>query len=94
MFHATTALLIDLVAAVPNPGQGQRPPGAGDVEKIISWVAWIALGACVMGVIVAGASMGFAHHRGGGGEHAARLGWVLAGCVVVGSASGLVGALA
>lgn len=90
----TTALVMDLLAAVPNPGQGQRPPGGEDVEKIISWVAWVALGVCVMGVIISGAAMAVAHQRHGGGEHASRLAWVLGGCVIVGSASGLVGALA
>jgi hypothetical protein len=44
-------------------------------------------------VIIAGASMAVQHRHGPGGEHAARLGWVAAGCVVVGSASALVGAL-
>jgi hypothetical protein len=48
---------------------------------------------CVLGVIVAGALMAVHSRRGEGAETATRLGWVLAGAIVVGSASGLVGAL-
>jgi hypothetical protein len=44
-------------------------------------------------VIIAGATMAIQHRRGEGGESMARLGWVLGGCIVIGSASALVGAL-
>jgi hypothetical protein len=37
--------------------------------------------------------MAVGQRRGEGGEHAARLGWVLAACIVIGSASALVGLL-
>lgn len=80
-------------AAVPNPGSGSPPPGGEKFTTILQWVAWGALGVCVMGVIICGGAMAISHRHGSGGEHAARLGWVLAGCVVVGAASGIVGAL-
>jgi hypothetical protein len=50
---------------------------------------------CVGGVLYAGGKMAVSHTRGysGGGEHAASLGWVLAGCIVAGAASGIAGAL-
>lgn len=51
------------------------------------------MGVCVLGVVIAGGSMAVAHRHGGGGESASRLGWVAAGCVVVGSASGIVNQL-
>jgi hypothetical protein len=86
--HALTVL-----AAVPNPGQGAAPPGSEGILTILKWAAWIALVVCVLGVIVAGAMMSVQARRGEGGEHASRLGWVLAGCILIGSASGLVGAL-
>lgn len=93
MLHATVMHAIDLIAQVPNPGGGEKPPGADGFETVIKWAAWIALGVCVLGVIVAGASMAIANRRGDGGEHMSRLGWVLAGCIVIGAASGVVGAL-
>lgn len=84
-----------LLAAVPNPGGGVMPPGGEKVTTILQWVAWLAFGACVLGAIVAGGMMALAasgRHEGGG-RHATSLGWVFAGCIVIGSASGLVGAL-
>ncbi|WP_269750619.1 hypothetical protein [Herbidospora daliensis] len=39
------------------------------------------------------AKMAISHHQGEGSQHAAGLAWVLGGCVLLGSASGLVGAL-
>jgi type IV secretory pathway VirB2 component (pilin) len=90
--HLTVAAL-NLLAQVPDPGAGKKPPGADKFLTILQWCAWVAFGVCVLGVIVAGASMAVQHRHGSGGEHAARLGWVAAGCVVVGSASALVGAL-
>ena len=75
------------------PMAGVQPPGTQGINTIISWVTWIAFSICILGVIIAGAVMAIGQRRGEGGEHAARLGWVLAACVVIGSASALVGAL-
>ncbi|MBA3807751.1 MAG: hypothetical protein H0X28_05070 [Solirubrobacterales bacterium] len=86
--HALTVM-----AAVPNPGQGEAPPGSTGFLTILKWAAWIALGVCVLGVILAGAMMAVQARRGEGGEHASRLGWVLGGCIIIGSASALVGAV-
>jgi hypothetical protein len=85
--------LSSILAAVPNPGQGQQPPGSGGIVKILGWAAWVGIVVCVLGVIMAGATMAIQHRRGEGGESMARLGWVLGGCIVIGSASALVGAL-
>jgi hypothetical protein len=77
------------------PLVGVEPPAdaANGIKMVIGWVTWIAFFLCVLGVIVAGAMMAIGQRRGEGGEHAARLGWVLAACIVIGSATGLVGAL-
>jgi hypothetical protein len=63
------------------------------VDKVVGWVSTIALSLCILGVIIAGAMMAIGQRRGEGGEHAARLGWVLAGCIVIGTASAFVTAL-
>lgn len=86
--HAVTVL-----AGVVNPGQGVAPPGSDKVTAVISWAAWIATAACVAGFLFAGASMVFSNGGHSAGQHGTRLGWVMGGCVVVGSASALVGAL-
>ena len=81
-------ILPDLV-----PLAGEPPPGADKLKIVLDWVTWIAFTICVLGVIIAGAMMAIGQRRGEGGEHAARLGWVLAACIVIGAASGLVKAL-
>jgi len=89
---AHTAAL-DVYADVIDPGQGTAPPGSQGVVTIVSWVAWVAVALCVVGVIAAGVGMLFAGRRGEGGEHVKTLGYVLAGSIVIGGASALVGAL-
>ena len=80
-------------SSIPDPGRGTAPPGSDGIVKIIGWAAWIAVGVCVVGVLIAGSKMALEHRRGGGGESVASLGWVLGGCIVIGSASAIVGAL-
>lgn len=78
---------------VPDPGTGEAPPGVGEkVLTILKWIAYLATTACVGGILYAGGRMALAHRRGDD-ANLSQLGWVLAGCVVIGSASGIVGAL-
>ena len=79
-----------LTNTVPNPGGGVAPPGSQGLLTILQWAAWIALALGVLGVIIAGITMMIQVRRGEGGEGLAKLGWTLAGCVVVAGASGLV----
>ena len=83
----------DVLAAVPNPGQGEAPPGSAGFLRILRWAAWVAFAVCVLGVIITGARMAISARRGEGGEHGATLLWVLVGCILIGSASGFVGAV-
>jgi hypothetical protein len=48
---------------------------------------------CVFGIIGVAGAMVLQHRRGEASQHMASLGWVLAGCVLLGAASGIVGAL-
>lgn len=81
-------------SSIIDPGQGVAPPGSAQLTTLVGYVAWAVFALCVVGVLMAAAQMAVAHQRGAGaGEHASRLGWVLAACVVAGSASALVGAL-
>lgn len=93
MLYATLGNAFDIIAQIPNPGNGAQPPGTKGFQTILQWAAWIGLAVCVLGVIIAGGSMAVASRRGEGGEHMSRLGWVLGGCIVIGAASGLVGAV-
>lgn len=80
-------------AGPPDPGMGTPPPGSDKLLKVLGWGAWVVSAVCVGGVFIVAAKMAISHHRGEGGQHAAGLAWVLGGCVLLGSASGLVGAL-
>jgi len=93
VLYTALSSALDIIAQVPDPGQGTKPPGSGGVEKILGWAAWVGVVVCVLGVIIAGATMAIQHRRGEGGESMARLGWVLGGTIVIGSASALIGAL-
>jgi hypothetical protein len=85
--HFTTVL------AVPNPGSGTPPPGSEKLLTLLRWVAWIVSGLCVTGVMIVAGRMALQHQRGEGGQHGAGLAWVMAACILLGSASGIVGAL-
>ena len=86
-------MLVHLVSELPNLLPMEAPPGADKLEKVLGWVKWIAYTVCILGVLIAGAMMAVGQRRGEGGEHAARLGWVLAACIVIGAATALVDAL-
>ena len=78
------------LAVVPDPGTGSAPPGAQGLISILSWVKWVSLGICVVGLMVAGATMAIQSRRGEGGEHLGKLGMVLAGVVVISAATSLI----
>lgn len=88
------AAALSLLANVPNPGEGEAPPGTEGFLEVLAWTKWIALGICVLGLIVAGAMMGISSRRGEGGEHLGRIGMALAGVIVISASYFLVGALA
>jgi type IV secretory pathway VirB2 component (pilin) len=73
----------------------EPPPGVQEkVQKVTGWVKWIATSICVLGVVIAGAMMAIGQRRGEGGEHAARLGWVIAGAILITASTHLIDALA
>jgi hypothetical protein len=83
--------LVPLDVPQPNPG---NPPGniATNVNNILSWVMWLAVTACVAGIIITAARMAIAHRRGGDAD-VAQLGWVLGACILIGSAAFIVNAI-
>ncbi|WP_206342556.1 hypothetical protein [Streptomyces ureilyticus] len=93
------APLADLAAptagpsGVPEVGGGEAPPGADGLLKVLKWVAWSVTALCVAGLFGVAARMAVDHSKGGGREHARGLGFVLGACLLIGSASGIVGAL-
>jgi type IV secretory pathway VirB2 component (pilin) len=88
-------MLLHLVSELPNTLPLEAPPSevTEGLNKVLGWVKWVAYLICALGIIIAGAMMAIGQRRGEGGEHAARLGWVLAACIVIGAATALVDAL-
>ncbi|POM25749.1 hypothetical protein BTM25_01320 [Actinomadura rubteroloni] len=84
---------LHVLAEVPDPGQGEPPPGAQQLEKLLQWVAWVVFGLCVAGILIVAGRMAISHRRGEGGEHATGLAWVASACIIAGSASVIVGTL-
>ena len=84
-------------APTPAPGTGFNStpisiPGVTNLQSIIGYSAWIATAVCLIGLIIAGASMAVAHHHGEPIQ-LGRLGYVVGGCLVVGAASPVVGSI-
>lgn len=77
----------------PDVGGGSAPPGADGLITVLKWVAWTVTALCVAGIFGVAARMAVDHSKGGGREHIKGLGLVLGACVLVGSASGIVGVL-
>lgn len=85
-------MLVHLVSEAASlvPMIDDNPPGMDKLKGVINWVKIIAYLICGLGIIIAGAMMAIGQRRGEGGEHAARLGWVLAACIIIGSATAIV----
>jgi hypothetical protein len=81
------------ITEIPNPGTGEAPPGSEGALTILKWLAWTVFGLAVAGILITAGTMMVNNRRGEGGEHAARLAWVCGGCILAGSASGVVGLL-
>ena len=95
MLQPLTDLVAQLALAVPDPGEGAPPPGSESLLTVLSWIAWIAFAACVVGVLKAGgllAMVGIGHR--GSGDHGVALGAAIVGAIVCGSAAAIVTAVA
>jgi hypothetical protein len=86
--------MFNVLLQVPNPGHGSPPPGVAEkLTVLLGWAMNVALTVCVLGFIITGASIAISHKSGGGGDAGPRVGMVMLGCVILGSATALVKAL-
>lgn len=74
---------------VPSP-VSTAPPGSEKMTMVLGWALWVVIALAVLGVFIVAGKMILSHRRGEGGEHASGLAFVLMGCVLIGSASGIV----
>lgn len=87
------AATTDVLAAIPDPGQGIQPPDTAGLTTILGWAAWCVFAAIVAGVLIQAGRMGLAHRRGESVEVTGGLVLALIAAVVAGAASSLVGAV-
>lgn len=82
----------DVLAAVPNPGDGVAPPGADKIVTILQWGKWLFSAGAVGGGLIIATKMVIAHRRGDD-TNVAQLGFWLAACVLGGVGPHIVDAL-
>jgi hypothetical protein len=80
-------------SVIPHPTP-TVPDQAKGLLTVLNWAAGIGLVLGVLGVIIVGITMVIQLRRGEGGEAIGKLGWVLAGCIIITGASGIVQAFA
>ncbi|AUH70579.1 MULTISPECIES: hypothetical protein [Gordonia] len=89
MITATVLNLADTINVNP-----QAPPGSSKFLLLLSWVGWLAMIGAVAALVIIGGKFGFEKRQGtADSESAERATKALIGCVVIGIAGGLVGAL-
>lgn len=88
-----THVALQVLTQVPDFGGGVAPPGSEKLLTMGRWVLWVATAICVIAFIIIGARMGISHRHGEMEQHGQRLGAAMAGCVVIGAATGIAGAL-
>lgn len=72
----------------------EAPPGTEGITRVIGYVAWGAFGICLIGFIIAAATMGIKHGRGEDLPGMKGLALALLGTVLIGGAGAIVGSLA
>jgi len=91
MMHSVVLLL--LTGSVPDFGGAVAPPGSDKLLTIGRWALWCVSALCVIGLLIVGAKMSTEFTHGEMSQHGKRLASVLAGIILIGSASGIAGAL-
>jgi hypothetical protein len=76
-------------SVIPTPTP-TVPEQAKGLLTVLNWASGIGLVLGVLGVIIVGIGMVIQLRRGEGGESIGKLGWVLAGCIIITGASGVV----
>ncbi len=89
---AMTAFAMKIPAAGGAGGFNSNPaaiPGVSTLQTVVGYAAWTATGMCVLGMIGLGVWLVYNHESGHQGRSANRVGYAIAACVVIGSASSI-----
>lgn len=77
----------------PSQGGGTAPPGAAKFQLILRWIFYGLTLLLAGAILFVAGKIATAFQRGEGSEAVKGLGYVLAGCVLAGSASAVVSLL-
>lgn len=80
------------VDALPNVTP-QAPPGSGKILTIIGWASWIVTVMGIAAIFAVAGYMMFRNDRGEGSNAQSKLGYVLAGLILISAASAIVGVI-
>jgi hypothetical protein len=86
----------ELVLAAAGSGiniNSTQPPGTQGIITVVNYVAWGAFAACLVGFVIAAATMAWKHHRGEEAASMKGLGMSLLGTVLIGAAGAIVGSV-
>jgi hypothetical protein len=71
----------------------KRPPGTDGIVTVVNYLAWGAFAVCLVGFVIAGASIAINHHHGKEMESMKGLFLSLLGTVLIGAAGAIVGSV-
>ncbi|GAA1821399.1 TrbC/VirB2 family protein [Agromyces neolithicus] len=83
------AKLAATAAHVPMEPFCLPPDAVNAMDTAKFWVTVIAGAFAVIALVIIGIGMFFQHNRGDGGEMIKKLGWWIAGCILVAAAAGI-----
>jgi trbC/VIRB2 family len=88
----TAVMSLPFVVSAAHAQMKKAPKEVCDgMDTLTGWATWIGGGAAVLGLIVLGISLFFHHRHGGGASIMEKIGYWVAGVVIIGSAGSIAG---
>lgn len=69
------------------------PPGMENMTKLIGWFGWFAFIVAIIGIVIGAGTLGVSAMTGGELRNTKAIGLGIVGCVIIGAAGAIVGAL-
>ena len=82
-----------LIPMKVDPVKPVTPPGIGSIYTVLGMLTWAVGIAALAGILITAIQMAIQHRRNEGGEHMAKLGWIMLACVLGGAAAAIVNLL-
>ncbi|MFD4268146.1 hypothetical protein [Rhodococcus sp. NPDC058481] len=91
MFHTVTSTAL---LAIEFDINAEVPPGANGLLKLLNWLLWAVMLACVAAIVFSGGKFAWEKWQHGSSEAPKMLVGALVGAIVAGSASAILNAVA